>query len=391
MEFMQYNFDEVINRRGTNSVKWDLCAPDVLPMWVADMDFKTALVITESLLKIISTGIYGYSLIPDAFYESVISWWIKQHSFTIQKEWLLATTGVLPSLSAIIRTFVKPGENVILQTPVYNHFFSTLENCGCTVLQNNLLYNDSIYSIDFEDLENKASNPQTKLLLLSNPHNPIGRVYERAELEKICQICSKHNVMVVSDEIHSDLVFEPKKHTPFIEVSSQYNIAAISCGSPCKTFNMSGLPISYLVSQNKELLDKVQQTLNMQDNLYPNIVAVNALIAAYSHGVIWVKDLKSYLVENYKCLIDFCNENLPQIKVIPLDATYLVWLDFGFLNQNATQLSQMLIEEEKLWLNAGTMYGTSGESFLRMNIACPRSLLFEGLARLKRFYDRVTV
>jgi len=240
-------------------------------------------------------------------------------------------------------------------------------------------------------LENKASNPQTKLLLLSNPHNPIGRVYERAELEKICQICSKHNVMVVSDEIHSDLVFEPKKHTPFIEVSSQYNIAAISCGSPCKTFNMSGLPISYLVSQNKELLDKVQQTLNMQDNLYPNIVAVNALIAAYSHGVIWVKDLKSYLVENYKCLIDFCNENLPQIKVIPLDATYLVWLDFGFLNQNATQLSQMLIEEEKLWLNAGTMYGTSGESFLRMNIACPRSLLFEGLARLKRFYDRVTV
>lgn len=388
---MQYNFDEVINRRGTNSVKWDLCAPDVLPMWVADMDFKTAPIITESLQKTISTGIYGYSLTPDAFYESVISWWIKQHNFTIKKEWLLATTGVLPSLSAIIRTFVKPGENVILQTPVYNHFFSTLENCECTVLQNNLLYNDGIYSIDLEDLESKASNPQTKLLLLSNPHNPIGRVYERAELEKICQICSKHNVMVVSDEIHSDLVFEPKKHTPFIEVSSQYNLDAISCGSPCKTFNMSGLPISYLVSQNRELLDKVQQTLDMQDTLYPNIVAVNALVAAYSHGDVWVKDLKSYLIENYKCLIDFCSENLPQVKVIPLDATYLVWLDFGFLNQNATQLSQMLLEEEKLWLNAGTMYGTSGEGFLRMNIACPHVLLLEGLDRLKRFYDRVTV
>ena len=388
---MQYNFDEVINRRGTNSVKWDLCEPDVLPMWVADMDFKTAPVITESLQKTISTGVYGYSLVPDAFYESVISWWIKQYNFTIQKEWLLATTGVLPSLSAIIRTFVKPSENVILQTPVYNHFFSTLENCECTILQNNLLYNDGIYSIDFEDLESKASDPQTKLLLLSNPHNPIGRVYERAELEKICQICSKHNLMVVSDEIHSDLVFEPKKHTPFIEVSSQYNLDAVSCGSPCKTFNMSGLPISYLVSQNKELLDKVQQTLDMQDTLYPNIVAVNALIAAYSHGDVWVKDLKSYLVENYKCLIDFCAENLPKVKVISLDATYLVWLDFSFLNQKATQLSQMLIEEEKLWLNAGTMYGTSGEGFLRMNIACPRSLLLEGLDRLKIFYDRVTV
>lgn len=385
---MQYNFDEVIDRRGTNSVKWDLCTPDVLPMWVADMDFKTAPVITESLQKIISTGIYGYSLVPDAFYESVISWWIKQHNFTIKKEWLLATTGVLPSLSAIIRTFVKPGENVILQTPVYNHFFSTLENCGCTVLQNDLMYNDGIYSINFEDLENKAADSQTKLLLLSNPHNPIGRVYERAELEKICQICSKHNVMVVSDEIHSDLVFEPKKHTPFIEVSCQYDIAAISCGSPCKTFNMSGLPISYIVSQNKELLDKVQQTLDMQDTLYPNILAVNALIAAYSHGDVWVKDLKSYLVENYKYLVDFCSENLPQVKVIPLDATYLVWLDFGFLNQNATQLSQMLLEEEKLWLNAGTMYGTSGEGFLRMNIACPRVLLIEGLDRLKRFYNQ---
>ncbi|MEG1239601.1 MAG: MalY/PatB family protein [Flavobacterium sp.] len=388
---MQYNFDEIIDRRGTNSVKWDLCASDVLPMWVADMDFRTAPVITESLQKTISTGIYGYSLIPDAFYESVISWWIKQHNFTIQKEWLLATTGVLPSLSAIIRTFVKPGENVILQTPVYNHFFSTLENCGCTVLQNDLLYTDGIYSINFEDLESKAANPQTKLLLLSNPHNPIGRVYEREELEKICEICSKYNVMVVSDEIHSDLVFHPKKHTPFIEVSSEYNIDAISCGSPCKTFNMSGLPISYLVSQDRELLNKVQQTLDMQDTLYPNIVAVNALIAAYSYGEVWVKDLKNYLIENHKCLIDFCNENFPQVKIIPLNATYLVWLDFGFLNQNATQLSQILLEEEKLWLNAGTMYGNSGEGFLRINIACPRALLLEGLDRLKTFYDKVTV
>jgi len=388
---MQYNFDEIIDRRGTNSVKWDLCAPDVLPMWVADMDFRTAPVITQSLQKTILTGIYGYSLIPDVFYESVISWWIKQHNFTIQKKWLLATTGVLPSLSAIIRTFVKPGENVILQTPVYNHFFSTLENCGCTVLQNDLLYTDGIYSINFDDLENKAANPQTKLLLLSNPHNPIGRVYERAELEKICQICAKYNVMIVSDEIHSDLVFHPKKHTPFIEVSSKYNIDAISCGSPCKTFNMSGLPISYLVSQNSKLLDKVQQTLDMQDTLYPNIVALNALIAAYSYGEAWVKDLKNYMIENYQFLIVFCNENLPNVKIVPLNATYLVWLDFGFLNQNATQLSQILLEEEKLWLNAGTMYGNSGEGFLRINIACPRVLLLEGLDRLKTFYDKVTV
>ena len=227
------------------------------------------------------------------------------------------------------------------------------------------------------------------MLLLSNPHNPIGRVYEKAELEKICEICSKYNVMVVSDEIHADLVFHPKKHTPFIEVSSQYNLNAISCGSPCKTFNISGLPISYIVSQKQELLDKIQKTLDMQDTLYPNMVAVNALIAVYSHGEVWLKDLKTYLTDNYKFLVDFCIEKLPQVKIIPLNATYLVWLDFGFLNKNAAQLSQLLLEEEKLWLNAGTMYGTSGEGFLRINIACPRIVLLEGLERLKKYYDKV--
>lgn len=384
---MHYNFDEIINRRGTNSVKWDLCEEDVLPMWVADMDFKTAPEITKVLSKMAATGIYGYGIIPDQFYDAIISWWKTQHLFTINKEWLLAVSGILPSLSAIVRTFVKPGENVILQTPVYNHFFSTIEQCGCGVLQNDLKYNDGQYHIDFEDLVRKASNPNTKLLLLSNPHNPLGRVYTRNELERICEICSKYGLMVVSDEIHSDLVFGTNKHTPFAAVSSQYQLAAVTCGSPCKTFNMSGLPVSYIISEDSGILSKIQKKLEIQDTYQPNIFAVNALIAAYNHGNTWIEELKKYLFENYKYLLHFCNEHLPLIKVVPLNATYLVWLDCSLLNQKAVQMSETLLNQEKLWLNAGSMYGTSGEGFLRINIACPRTLLHEGLNRLKKYYD----
>lgn len=384
---MNYNFDEVINRSGTNSVKWDLCTEDVLPMWVADMDFKTAPEITAALTRTVATGIYGYTLVPEQFYDAVIFWWQSQHSISLKKEWLLAAPGVLPSLSAIIRIFVKPGENVILQTPVYNHFFSTLENCGCTILQNDLTWENETYHINFSDLEEKASQPDTKLLLISNPHNPLGRVYTRAELEKICEICSKYNVIVVSDEIHSDLVFGTIKHTPFASVASSYNITAITCGSPCKTFNMSGLPISYIISQDCNVLNKIKKQLDTQETLYPNLFAINALIAAYNHGGDWVKELKNYLFLNYEFLCTYVKQNMANLKVVPLQATYLVWIDCSSLNNNSEELSQLLIKEQKLWLNPGTMYGNSGEGFLRINIACPQELLAEGLERLKNYYD----
>lgn len=385
---MGYNFDEVINRKGTNSVKWDLCANDVLPMWVADMDFKTAPEITQALTQMAAKGIYGYTLVPDDFYSAVILWLQKQHKITITKDSILATPGVLPSLSAIIRTFVKKDESVILQTPVYNHFFYTLENYGCGILQNDMIYENESYHINFTDLEEKAANPKAKLLLISNPHNPLGRVYSQAELERICEICAKHQVILVSDEIHSDLVFSSQKHIPLTAIAKSYNVSAITCASPCKTFNMSGLAISYIVSKSKDILQQVQKTLDTQDTLYPNMFAVQALIAAYNFGDDWLTDLKKYLYKNYEYLLDFFHQNMPQLKVVPLNATYLVWVDCNSLHQSSEKLSQLLIEQEKLWLNAGTMYGTSGEGFLRINIACPKAVLTDGLERLKKFYDK---
>ena len=384
---MKYNFDEIISRKNTNSVKWDLAKDvEVLPMWVADMDFKTAPEILETISEKVSHGIFGYSDIPDNFHQSIIDWWKNNHDFYIEKEWLLPVPGMIVSLSAIVRTFMKPDENIILQTPVYNHFFTIADNCSCNLLENDLIYKDGSYEIDFDNLEAKVSNSKTKLLLMSNPHNPVGRVWKKEELVKIAEICSKHQVMVVSDEIHADLVFENHKHIPFASIAANYDLDSVTCGSPCKTFNLSGLPISYIISKDKNILKQINKTLEIQETTYPNPIAVDALIAAYTKGNNWLKEMKIYLWENYQFLLKFCGEHLPEIKVISLEATYLVWLDFSFFNKTSDEISKILIEEEKLWLNSGTMYGKAGEGFLRMNIACPRELLVEGLKRLEKFY-----
>lgn len=380
----KYNFDEIIHRRGTDSVKWDLTKDaEVLPMWVADMDFKTAPEITEAILKKASHGVFGYSITQPQFYDAIIDWWKDIHQYNIRKELILPGPGMIPTLSAILRTFVKSGENIIIQPPVYNHFYHFFNNCGFGLVENNLIYEDGNYQIDFDDLEFKASDPKTKLLLLCNPHNPVGRVWKRSELEKMAEICSRHQVMVVSDEIHADLVFEGHQHIPFAAIAEKYDLESVTCGSPCKTFNLSGLPISYVISDNKNTLDKIDKTFEIQETSYPNPIAATALIAAYQNGKEWMNELKIYLSENYQYLIEFIAENLPQIKVLPLEATYLVWLDCRSLNRTSEELAKLLLEEEKLWVNPGTMYGSAGEGFLRINIGCPRELLCEGLKRLE--------
>jgi cystathionine beta-lyase len=384
---MKYNFDEIIPRKNTNSVKWDLAKDEeVLPMWVADMDFKTPPEIIETLSEKVSHGVFGYSIIPENFHQSIIDWWKDYHQFNIEKECLLPVPGMILSLSAIVRTFVKPDENVILQTPVYNHFFTIVDSCSCNLVENNLIYKNGNYEIDFEDLEIKASDIKTKMLLISNPHNPVGRVWTKSELEKIAEICSKHQMIVVSDEIHADLVFENHKHIPFASVAANYDLISVTCGSPCKSFNLSGLPISYIISQDKNILNQIHKTLEIQETIYPNPMAADALIAAYTKGKYWLDELKIYLWENYQFLMKFCQEHLPQIKVIPLQATYLVWLDVSFFNQTSDEISKILFEDEKLWINSGTMYGKAGEGFLRINIACPREILMDGLKRLESFY-----
>jgi cystathionine beta-lyase len=384
-----YNFDEIIDRRSTDSVKWDLSADrDVLPMWVADMDFKTAPEITEAIMRKMELGIYGYNLIPADFFDSIIYWWREVHHFEIKKEWILAGPGMIPSLSAIIRTFVKPGENIIIQPPVYNHFYDLLENCRFGLVENNLMIKEGRFQIDFDDLEAKASDPETTLLLLCNPHNPVGRAWKKDELERIAAICSENGVMVLSDEIHADLVYDGYQHFSFADIARDYNLKYMSCCSPCKTFNLAGLPISYMISQDQELLAAVHKTMVIQETSYPNPVAGEALMAAYRNGGKWLHELKDYLYQNYQYLVDFADQYLPEIVITPLEATYLVWLDCRKINKTSQELSQILLEQEKLWVNPGTMYGAVGEGFLRINIGCPRETLEESLGRFRNFYGK---
>lgn len=383
---MKYNFDKIIERRGTNSVKWDLAEnKEVLPMWVADMDFKTAPAITKAISQKISEGIFGYSTVPESFYQSIADWWKASHGLSLNKELIMAGPGMIPTLSAVVRTFVKPGERIIIQPPVYNHFFTILNNCGIHTVCNDLIYDHGNYSIDFSDLELKASHPETKLLLLCNPHNPVGKSWKKDELEKIAEICSRNQVMVISDEIHADLVFKGHQHTPFIAVAEKYNLNSVTCGSPCKTFNLAGLPISYIISTNSEIIHQIQKTLEIQETAYPNPLAAEALTAAYSEGRAWMGELKEYIFENYEYLKSFFSTRIPDIKVTPLEATYLVWLDCRSLNKKSEELYQILLEEHHLWINPGTMYGEAGEGFLRINIACPRILLTEGLSRFEKY------
>ena len=384
-----YNFDEIIDRRSTDSVKWDLSTDrDVLPMWVADMDFKTAPEITEAIMRKMELGIYGYNLIPADFFDSIIHWWKEVHHFEIKKEWILPGPGMIPSLSAILRTFVKPGENIIIQPPVYNHFYDLLENCRFGLVENNLMIKEGRFQIDFDDLEAKASDPETTLLLLCNPHNPVGRAWKKDELERIAAICSENGVMVLSDEIHADLVFDGHQHFSFADIARDYNLKYMSCCSPCKTFNLAGLPISYMISQDQQLLAAVHKIMVIQETSYPNPVAGEALMAAYRNGGKWLHELKDYLYQNYQYLVDFAEQYLPEIVVTPLEATYLVWMDCRKLKKTSQELSQILLEQEKLWVNPGTMYGAAGEGFLRINIGCPRQTLDEGLRRFRNFYKK---
>lgn len=382
---MDYNFDEIIDRKNTNAIKWDVSPSlDILPMWIADMDFKTAPEIIEALQNRVSHGIFGYTQTPEQFYISIQNWWKKQHGLSLEKEWILPVIGVIPALSAAIRSLTEKGDQIIIQPPVYNHFYTPIENCGCEITENNLSYNNGIYTIDFEDLEIKASHPKAKLLLISNPHNPVGRVWTKEELLQIAKICHKHNVIVISDEIHCDLVFSGQKHIPFASLDDQYISNSITLASISKSFNLAGLQVGYVFTKTAELYNKVKSIFTIQEMELLSPLAIEALIAAYDKGESWLTELKKYLYHNYIFLQDFIASELPQIKVVPLQATYLVWLDCSALQLNSDEIAKMLQEEQKLWINSGTMYGKAGEGFLRINIATPQKLLFEGLQRLKK-------
>lgn len=382
---MKCNFDEIVPRRGTNSYKWDTAKEEnVLPMWVADMDFRAAPIIVEALRRRVEHGIFGYARVPNTYYEAVINWFDRRHTWQIEKEWIIYTTGVVPALSAIIKALTSPQDKVLVQTPVYNCFFSSIRNNGCEVVTNPLIYRDGTYQIDFDDLEKKAVDPSVKLLLLCNPHNPVGRVWTKQELNRIGEICLRNDVWVIADEIHCELVYPGYTYIPFAFISPEFLMRSVTCVSPSKAFNLAGLQIANIVCADADLRIKIDKAININEVCDVNPFGIEALIAAYNEGKEWLEELKHYLWENYNYLKAYFSENLPQFPVTMLEGTYLVWVDCSVLKRSSIEIVHTLLYKEKLQVNNGSLYGKDGEGFIRINIACPRQVLIDGLNRLKR-------
>ena len=382
---MKYDFDKTIDRRATNSHKWDSAPEGVLPMWVADMDFRTAPAIIDALQKRVTHGIFGYTRVPDAYYDAVTSWFSRRHGWDIDREWIIYTSGVVPAVSAVIKALTVPGDKVIVQTPVYNCFFSSIRNNGCEIVSNPLRRTADTYKMDFDALERCAADPRTKVMLLCNPHNPAGRVWTPDELTRLGNICLRNGVTVVADEIHCELVYQGFKYTPFASLSDAFLHRSVTCVSPSKAFNIAGLQIANIVAFDNDLRSRIDKAININEVCDVNPFGVAATIAAYNEGEEWLNQLVDYLHGNYEAMAEFCRRELPEFPITRLEGTYLVWMDCSSLGMPSDALEHALLDDARLWLNAGTMYGAEGEGYMRWNIACPRSVMLDGLNRFLNF------
>lgn len=380
---MKYDFDEIIDRKNSNSIKWDV-ADGELPMWVADMDFKTAPSVLKALEDRVAHGIFGYGDVTDDWYSAYGNWWKNRHGFELKKDWLIFCTGVVPAISSIVRMLTTPAEKVVIQTPVYNIFFNSILNNGRQVLESPLKYENGVYSCDFDDLEEKLSDPQASLMILCNPHNPVGKIWSREDLAKVGELCKKYNVTVVSDEIHCDLTDPEKEYIPFASVSETCREISVTCVAPTKTFNIAGLQTAAVSVPNAVLRHKVWRGLNTDEVAEPNAFAVCAAVAAFNGGGEWLDELRAYLFENKKAVREFVAEKIPELKVVPSEATYLLWLDCSSLDCDSREFAKLLRKETGLFVSNGSQYGRGGEHFLRLNVACPKSLVIDGLDRLER-------
>lgn len=380
---MKYNFDRPVNRRNTNSLKWDV-GENELPMWVADMDFQTAPEIMEAFWKRVEHGVFGYTVVPEEWYQAYISWWQRRHGFVMEKDWLLFCTGVVPAISSIVRRLTQPNENVLIQTPVFNIFFNSIINNGRHVLESPLIYDGKVYKIDFEDLEEKLADPQTTLMILCNPHNPVGKIWDRKTLAEIGKLCEKHHVTVISDEIHCDLTDPGCEYIPFTSVSEICRRISITCIAPTKTFNLAGTQTAAVMIPDETLRHKVNRGLNNDEVAEPNVFAITAVTAAFTEGEQWLDELREYVYANKKSAIAYIEHEIPQISVVHSQATYLLWLDGSKLPGDSIKLMQFIREQTGLYLSEGSEFGKAGAHFLRMNIACPREILTDGLKRLKQ-------
>lgn len=383
---MEYDFSRPTDRRGTDSYKWD-SAPeaDVIPLWVADMDFETFPAITEALQRRVAHGIFGYTRVPEAYYEAVCRWFGKRHGWHINREDIIYTSGVVPAVSAVIKALTLPGDQVIVQGPVYNCFFSSIHNNGCEMVSNSLIYNkeELRYEIDFDDLERKLKHERARLMLLCNPHNPGGRVWTRDELTRVAELCRKYGVRVVSDEIHCELTLYDNEYVPFGSLPDELSRDSITCCSPSKAFNTAGLQIANIVCRDAEVRNRIDRAININEVCDVNPFGVIALQAAYSdEGYEWLTQLRKYISANYDLLLERFARELPKCKVMRMEGTYLAWIDCSQLHISSDEIEEMLMHENKVWVNAGSMYGAEGAAFIRINMACTSELLNEGITRI---------
>ena len=415
-----YNFYELVDRSGTNCVKWDECPnDDVIPLWVADMDFKVAPAILEAIRKRVEQGVFGYNIVPESYYEAVISWFRRRHQWEIQRQWILYTTAVVPAVSCVIKALTMPGEKVLILSPAYNCFFSSIKNNGCEVLECPLLFTDDDLqftsentdglielaskssvsrtldpqehfpqkelstvnvSIDFSDFESKCADEKTTVFLLCNPHNPSGRVWTRKELQRMYDICKKHDVKVISDEIHCELIMPGYQFVPFGTITDD----CVVMNSPSKNFNTAGLQIANIICPNTSWRRRIDRAININEVCDVNPFGIVALMAAYNESEDWLDELNQYLWGNYTALCDFIGKNIPSWKVCRLEGTYLPWVDVSAMGIPVVALCDRLLHEARIWINPGTMYGQeTGKDYVRFNIATQRSRLIEALERIK--------
>ncbi|MBQ6098571.1 MAG: pyridoxal phosphate-dependent aminotransferase [Methanobrevibacter sp.] len=386
MKNTKYDFESLVDRKDTNCLKWDLFEDDI-PMWVADMDFKVAPVIQKAIQKRANHPIFGYTIVPDELFESYISWWDRRYNFKMSKDDMMYSTGVMPSISSMIRCLTDVGDNILIQTPVYHVFFYVIEDNNRNVTENQLIYENGNYYIDFDDLDKKLAD--VEMFILCNPQNPIGKIWSQEDLSKIGDLCRKHDVILISDEIHCDLTDPGLKYNPF-EVSSDYD-RVITCLSPSKSFNIAGFQSSIVHTKNEELFSKIKTQLHVDNSDSCNVFATAAVMSAYNESEEWLEKLKEVLYENKLAVKEYLANELPIIKLVECDATYLLWLDCSALNVHSKVMSEFLRTNQGLFLSAGSDFGECGDNFLRMNIACPKELLMEGLGRLKAGVTALTV
>ncbi len=397
---MTHELDVEIDRHGTHSVKWEFIVEGeqftygdhahkkhgcnrLLPLWVADMDFRCPPAVIEALAARVQHGIFGYTAPTDSYYTAVVSWMKRRYGWEVDRDWIVLSPGVVPALNMLVQSFIAPGEKVLIQRPVYYPFMRAIENNGGQVVSSSLLYENGRYRMDFADLAAKAADPAAKMMIISSPHNPIGRVWTEEELTRLGEICIQNDLIIISDEIHCDLIYKGHSFTPFAKISAEFAQNSIICTAASKTFNLAGLKTSNIIIPNEQWRAKFTEKLLSNGIRNANCLGIEAVEAAYNHGEAWLADVMAYVEANYRFMVDYLAEHLPQVTVIPPEGTYLVWCDFRRLGLSPADRKALMMQKARVYLDEGEMFGPEGTGFERFNIACPRSILVEALERIK--------